>query len=137
MDDGRAAADDAGQRLHLEEVPAYRRAGVVLQHPAFQVCDLPGSRGAEKLLLAFLHLLADRADNQQFSADRAKNIVDGYTAAYVVTLAGDLVLVYNLGIQSSATAPSHQAMLNSGHKEEYAQLKRRIAAVLGLAGLPF
>jgi len=103
----------------------------------YAVRDLPGSGGAVKLLLTFLRPLAKGADNARFSGDRAKNIVDGYTAVYVVAASGDMVLVYNLGIQSSADAPSQQGLLNRGHKEEYAQLKSRIAAVLGLASLPF
>jgi hypothetical protein len=101
----------------------------------YQVRDLPGS--GVKLLLTFLHPLPPGADNPRFTDDRAKNIVDGYTAAYVVASAGALVLVYDLGIQSSPDEPGHQGMLNSGHKEEYQQLSTRLAAALGLAKLPY
>lgn len=103
----------------------------------YQVRDLPGSDGSVSLLLTFLRPLAKGADNARFTDARAENLVDGYTAAYVVTKAGNMVLVYNLGIQSSATAARQQAMLNRGQKQEYAQLERRIADALGLRQLPF
>ncbi len=103
----------------------------------YQVRDLPGSGGATKLLLTMLRPLPAGADNARFSDARAENIVDGYTAAYVVTAAGGEVLVYDLGIQSKAGAPSYESRLDEGQKEEYRQLVSRIEASLGITRLPF
>ncbi len=101
----------------------------------YQVRDIPGADGA-KLLATILRPLPKGADNAKFQDARAENIVSGYTAAYVVTATPDMVLVYNLGMQSSADAPSQESRLNAGQKEEYRQLVSRIAAELGIARLP-
>jgi hypothetical protein len=98
----------------------------------YQVRDQPGFT----LLVTILRPLPNGADNAKFDDDRQKNIVDGYTAVYVVTAAPDLVLIYNLGIQSKAGAPSQQSRLNEGQKEEYRQLVSRIEAELGIPKLP-
>ena len=103
----------------------------------YQIRDLPGAAPGVKLLLTFLRPLPKGADNARFSGGRAENIVDGYTAAYVVVRSGDLVLVYNLGIQSRPDTASQQSRLNEGQKEEYRQLVRRIEAVLNIPKLPF
>ena len=101
----------------------------------YQVRDVPGADGA-KMLATMLRPLPKGADNAKFSGARAENIVDGYTAAYVITASPDLVLVYNLGIQSKAGAPSQQGRLNEGQKAEYRQLVSRIEAELGTGKLP-
>lgn len=103
----------------------------------YQIRDLPGAAPGVKLLLTFLRPLPKGADNARFSGGRAENIVDGYTAAYVVVRSGDLVLVYNLGMQSRPDTASQQSRLNEGHKAEYRQLVRRIQAVLNIPKLPF
>jgi hypothetical protein len=103
----------------------------------YQIRDLPGAAPGVKLLLTFLRPLPKGADNARFSGGRAENIVDGYTAAYVVVRSGDLVLVYNLGMQSRPDTASQQSRLNEGHKAEYRQLVRRIEAVLNIPKLPF
>ncbi len=103
----------------------------------YQIRDLPGAAPGVKLLLTFLRPLPKGADNARFSGGRAENIVDGYTAAYVVVRSGDLVLVYNLGVQSRPDTASQQSRLNEGHKAEYRQLVRRIQAVLNIPKLPF
>jgi hypothetical protein len=102
----------------------------------YQVRDLPGAPGV-KLLLTFLRPLPKGADNARFSGGRAENIVDGYTAAYVVVSSGDLVLVYSLGVQSRPDTASQQSRLNEGQKEEYRQLVKRFEAVLNIPKLPF
>jgi hypothetical protein len=93
--------------------------------------------GAVPALITFLRPLPPGADNAKFTDDRAKNIVDGYTALYVAIAADNLVLVYDLGVQSKAEAPSQQGRLNDGQKAEYRQLVARIEAALGLGKLPF
>jgi hypothetical protein len=103
----------------------------------YQIRDLPGAAPGVKLLLTFLRPLPKGADNTRFSGGRAENIVDGYTAAYVVVRSGDLVLVYNLGVQSRPDTASQQSRLNEGQKEEYRQLVRRIEAMLNIPKLPF
>lgn len=103
----------------------------------YQVRELTGARDGAQTLFTFLHPLPAGADNATFTDDRAKNIVDGYTALYVVMAADNLVLAYNLGIQSKADAPGQQSRLNDGHKEEYRQLVGRIEATLGTGKLPF
>ena len=101
----------------------------------YQVRDIPGADGA-KMLATILRPLTKGADNAKFSGARAENIVDGYTALYVVVPSPELVLVYNLGIQSKAGAPSQQNRLNEGQKAEYRQLVSRIEADLGTGKLP-
>jgi len=81
--------------------------------------------------------MPDGADNPMFTDDRAKNIVDGYTALYVAVEAKDLILVYNLGIQSKAGSASQQSRLNDGQKAEYRQLLRYLETKLGAGKLPF
>jgi hypothetical protein len=103
----------------------------------YQIRDLPGAAPGVKLLLTFLRPLPKGADNARFSGGRAVNIVDGYTAAYVVVRSGNLVLVYNLGVQSRPDTASQQSRLNEGQKQEYRQLVRRIEAVLNIPKLPF
>jgi len=103
----------------------------------YQIRDLPGAAPGVKLLLTFLRPLPKGADNARFSGGRAENIVDGYTAAYVVLRSDDLVLVYNLGVQSRPDTASQQSRLNEGQKQEYRQLVRRIEAVLNIPKLPF
>jgi hypothetical protein len=98
----------------------------------YQVRDIAGA----KLLATILRPLPKGADNPKFDDGRRENIVDGYTAAYVVTAAPDLVLVYSIGIQSKAGASSQQGLLNEGHKEEYRQLVSRVQAELGIGKLP-
>lgn len=97
----------------------------------YQVRDIPGADGA-KLLATMLRPLPKGADNAKFSGARAENIVDGYTAAYVITASPELVLVYNVGVQSKGGAPSQQGRLNEGQKAEYRQLVSRIEAELGV-----
>jgi hypothetical protein len=102
----------------------------------YQVRDgLPADGGA-KLLATFLRPLPKGADNPKFQDGKAENIVDGYTALYIVTATPDLVLVYSLGVQSKASAPSQQTRLNEGQKAEYRQLVSRIEAELGIGKLP-
>jgi len=101
----------------------------------YQVRDIPGADGA-KMLATFLRPLTKGADNSIFEDGRSENIVDGYTALYVVIPSSDLILVYNLGIQSKADAPSQQGRLNEGQKVEYRQLVSRIEAEFGIAKLP-
>ena len=104
----------------------------------YRVGTLGGTEaGGAQTLVTFLHPLPPGGDNSQFTDDRAKNIVDGYTALYLVLAAEKLVLVYNFGIQSKADAASQQSRLNEGHKEEYRQLVSRIATALGTGKLPF
>ena len=100
----------------------------------YSVRDAPAPLGG-KLLLTALYPLPRGHDNRAFTDDRAVNIVDGYTALYVVVPSGGMVLVYNLGIQDKAAAPSHTGRLNDGHKEEYRQLVTRLKADLGAAVL--
>jgi hypothetical protein len=88
-------------------------------------------------LITFLRPLVGSEDNSVFDDDRGKNVVDGYTAVYVIVLSGDLVLAYSVGIQSRAEPPGQQAMLNEGHKQEYRQLVGRLEGVLGIPALPF
>jgi hypothetical protein len=103
----------------------------------YQVRKLAKGDGSAEVLLTVLHSLPPGADSGKFQGGKAENVVDGYTAVYVVARSGDLVLVYSLGIQSKASPPSHQQLLNSGHKEEYRQLVSRIEAELKIAKLPF
>jgi hypothetical protein len=103
----------------------------------YQVRALAGVSGGAQSLTTVLRPLPPGADNAKFTDDRAKNIVDGYTALYVVMAADDVVLVYNLGVQSKADAPSQQSRLNDGQKAEYRQLVSRIEAALGTGKLPF
>ena len=103
----------------------------------YQVRTLPGADPSVRLLITFLRPLPKGADNPSFSGGRAENIVDGYTATYVVVASGDLVLVYSLGIQSRPDKASQQSRLNAGHKEEYRQLVRRLEAALQIPKLPF
>lgn len=103
----------------------------------YQIRELPGANPGVKLLLTFLRPLPEGADNPAFGGGKAENIVDGYTAAYVALASGDLVLVYNLGVQSRPDTASQQSRLNAGHKEEYRQLVSRIEATLAIPKLPF
>lgn len=103
----------------------------------YQVRRLANDEGTAEVLLRVLHALSPGSDNGKFQDDRAENIVDGYTGIYLVTRSGDLVLVYDLGIQSKSSPPSHQKLLDSGQKEEYRQLVSRIEAELKIAKLPF
>lgn len=103
----------------------------------YQVRDLPGSGSGIKLLLTFLRPLPKNADNPAFSGGKAENIVDGYTAAYVVMNSGDLVLVYDLGIQSRADATNFQSRLDEGQKKEYRELVSLIEKSLDITKLPF
>lgn len=103
----------------------------------YQIRELPGANPGVKLLLTFLRPLLQGADNPAFGGGKAENIVDGYTAAYVTLASGDLVLVYNLGVQSRPDTASQQSRLNAGHKEEYRQLVSRIEATLAIPKLPF
>lgn len=102
----------------------------------YEVRELPGSP-AVRLLLTFLRPLPAGADNPAFSGGKAQNIVDGYTAAYVVVPSGGLVLVYNLGIQSRPDTASEQSRLNEGQKAEYRELVRRLEASIGTPKLPY
>jgi hypothetical protein len=103
----------------------------------YQQRGVAGAADGAQSLITFLRPLPKGADNAKFTDDRAKNIVDGYTALYVVMAADNLVLVYNFGIQSKADAASQQSRLNDGHKLEYRQLVSRIEAALGAGKLPF
>jgi hypothetical protein len=103
----------------------------------YQQRALTGAGGSAQSLITFLRPLQPGADNSKFTDDRAKNIVDGYTALYAVMAADNLVLVYNFGIQSKADSASQQSRLNEGHKEEYRQLVSRVEAALGTGKLPF
>ena len=93
--------------------------------------------GGIPALVTFLRPMPAGADNPMFTDDRAKNIVDGYTALYVAVEAKDLILVYNLGIQSKAGSASQQSRLNDGQKAEYRQLLRYLETKLGAGKLPF
>jgi hypothetical protein len=103
----------------------------------YQIRELPGADPSVKLLVTFLRPLPKGADNPIFDGGKAENIVDGYTATYVVVPSGNLVLVYSLGIQSRPDKASQQSRLNEGHKEEYRQLVRSLEAALHIAQLPF
>ncbi len=103
----------------------------------YQIRDLPGSGSGIKLLLTFLRPLPKNADNPAFAGGKAENVVDGYTAVYVVMASGDLVLVYDLGIQSRPDATSLQSRLDAGQKEEYRELVSLIEKSLQIEKLPF
>jgi hypothetical protein len=103
----------------------------------YQVRDLGSEGERAQSLITFLRPLPKGADNRLFADERATNIVDGYTALYVVMKAGDLVLVYSLGVQSKAAAATQQSMLNDGHKDEYRQLVHYLETKLGTGKLPF
>jgi hypothetical protein len=55
---------------------------------------------------------------------------------YLVKRSGNLILVYNLGIQYKTSSPSQTSRLNAGQKQEYQQLVSRLKADLGIAALP-
>jgi hypothetical protein len=93
--------------------------------------------GGVPALVTMLRPMPAGADNPMFTDDRSKNIVDGYTAIYVAVEAKDLILVYNLGIQSKAGAASQQSRLNAGQKDEYRQLLRYLQTKFAIAQLPF
>jgi hypothetical protein len=103
----------------------------------YQRRALGNADGGVPSLITLLRPLPKGADNPHFDGERAKNIVDGYTALYVAVDAGDLVLVYNLGIQSKAGAASQQGRLNEGHKAEYRQLVSFLETKLATGKLPF
>jgi hypothetical protein len=83
--------------------------------------------GETQLLISALRPVAKGSDNAKFTDDRAKNTADGSTAIYVITRSGPSVLIYNLGFQTTRSAPSLQSKLNEGHKLEYRQLVQRFA----------
>lgn len=103
----------------------------------YQIRDLPGSGSSIKLLLTFLRPLPTNADNPAFADSKAENVVGGYTAVYVVMASGDLVLVYDLGIQSRSDATNLQSRLDEGQKEEYRELVSLIVESLHIGNLPF
>jgi hypothetical protein len=103
----------------------------------YAVRDLPSEQsGKAAVLLTVLHPLRKGQDNAAFRGGQAKNIVDGYTAVYLVKRSGNLILVYNLGIQYKTGSPSQTSRLNAGQKQEYQQLVSRLKADLGIAALP-
>jgi len=103
----------------------------------YQVREVGGGVERPQSLFTVLRPLPKGADNRMFEDERATNIVDGYTALYLVMRADNLVLVYSLGVQSKAGEATQQSMLNQGHKDEYRQLVRYIEAKLGTGKLPF
>jgi hypothetical protein len=103
----------------------------------YAVRDLPSEQsGKASVLLTVLHPLRKGQDNSAFTSGQAKNIVDGYTAVYLVKRSGNLILVYNLGIQYKTSSPSQTSRLNAGQKQEYQQLVSRLKADLGIPALP-
>jgi hypothetical protein len=103
----------------------------------YAVRDLPSEQsGRASVLLTVLHPLKKGQDNSAFTTGQAENIVDGYTAVYLIKRSGNLILVYNLGIQYKTSAPSQTSRLNEGQKAEYRQLVSRLKADLGIAALP-
>ena len=91
--------------------------------------DISGGAHLQRVEAALNRLrpVAKGSDNAKFTDDRAKNTADGSTAIYVVTRSGPSVLIYNLGFQTTRSAPSLQSKLNEGHKLEYRQLVQRFA----------
>ncbi|HTC18131.1 MAG TPA: hypothetical protein VK690_03375 [Stellaceae bacterium] len=104
----------------------------------YQVRDLPGSGGHAKILLTLLDPLPKGADNAKFTDDRAANVVDGFSAIFIVLASGDHVLIYNIGIQSKTGSTSMQSTLDAGLKEQYRQFVSFLGADLGIgqAALP-
>jgi hypothetical protein len=98
----------------------------------YQVRDLPGSGGQAKVLLTMLYPLPKGADNAKFTDDRAGNVVDGFSAIFVVLASGDQVLVYNIGIQSKTGSTSMQSTLDAGLKEQYRQFVSLLGMELGI-----
>lgn len=88
-----------------------------------------------ELLLTFLVPLPPGADNAMFHGGRAENVVDGYTAAYLVLATADTSLVYNLGIQSRAGALSMQSRLNREQQKESRELAQALKTALGISHL--
>jgi hypothetical protein len=102
----------------------------------YQVRDLPGSGGRVKFLLTVLYSLPGGADNAKFTDDRAENVVDGFSAIYVVLVSGNQLLVYDIGFQSKTGNTSQQGSLNAGLKEEHRQLVSLLDTALQIAKLP-
>jgi hypothetical protein len=102
----------------------------------YQVRDLPGSGGRVKFLLTVLYSLPRGADNAIFTDDRAENVVDGFSAIYVVLVSDDQLLVYDTGVQYKTGDTSHQGSLNDGLKEEYRQFVSLLNTDLRIAKLP-
>ena len=103
----------------------------------YAVRDLVANQGGKaSILITVLRPLQKGRDNPVFSSGQAQNIVDGYTAIYLIKRAGDLILVYNLGIQHEPDSPSHTDQLNAGQKKEYRQLVSHLQIDLGIAALP-
>lgn len=103
----------------------------------YTVRTLPGGGEAPRALLTFLVPLAPGADNAAFSGGRAENVVEGYTAAYIVLPLPDLTLIYNLGIQSRRDEPVLEKRLNREHQKEYRELTEALKAALRLPSLPW
>jgi hypothetical protein len=103
----------------------------------YQVRDLPGSGGQVKLLLTVLHSLPAGADNPEFTDARAENVVDGFSAIYVVLLSGNQILVYNPGVQSMTGSVRLQGRLSAGLKTAYGQLASLLSTELGIGTLPY
>ena len=102
----------------------------------YQVRDMPGSGGQVKFLLTVLYPLPGGADNAKFTDDRAVNVVDGFSAIFVVLVSGDQILVYDTGIQYKAGSTSMQGTLNAGLKEQYRQFVSLLGTELRIAKLP-
>lgn len=92
--------------------------------------------GKASILVTVLRPMPAGQDNPVFSGGQAQNIVDGYTALYLVELAGDLALIYNLGVQYKKGPPNYTSQLNAGQKAEYHQLLLRLQADLGVTAFP-
>jgi hypothetical protein len=103
----------------------------------YQLRDLPGFGGQVKLLLTVLYSLPDGADNAKITDARAENLVDGFSAIYLVLVSGDQILVYNLGVQSKNGTTSLKGRINTGLKEAYGQLVSLLRTELGIAKLPY
>jgi hypothetical protein len=102
----------------------------------YQVRDLPGSGGQVKILLTLLYPLPKGADNAKFTDDRAVNVVDGFSAIFVVLISGDQILIYDTGVQYKAGNTSMQGTLNAGLKEQYRQFVSLLGTELRIAKLP-
>jgi hypothetical protein len=103
----------------------------------YQVRDLPGSGGQVKFLITVLYSLPNGADNAKFTDDRAENVVDGYSAIYVVLISGNQLLVYDTGFQSKTGDTSQQGSLNAGLKEENRQFVSLLDTELRIAKLTY
>lgn len=94
------------------------------------------SSDSARLLVTTLVDLKRNNDSPDFNRDsRTSNIVEGYTGFYLVKRAGNVIMIYNSGVQHGSDAPRLQGRLNEGHKVEYRQLVERLRSTLGVSPL--